>query len=193
MVVAEPRRLERLDEIDVEVPLGLSRRPIVGRAEEEITVALDAPVLPLDLILPDLVAGDVGGLVGALHQLADGAVVGAIERIIGQGFSALLDLGVVIDVLLQIEIVLLGVRRLGDELAVDGLQRLPQDGLHERQQIGCRLAAHVFDAGLEQAQRVAEFLGGRADGNVDVTARRQAMDRKTVDDPQAPSACRPDA
>jgi hypothetical protein len=68
-LVAEARRLERLDEVDVEVALGLRRGPVVGGAEEQVAVALDAVILPLDLVLPDLVAGDVGGLVGPLHQL----------------------------------------------------------------------------------------------------------------------------
>jgi hypothetical protein len=60
--------VEGLDEVDVEVALGLGRGPVVRRAEEQVAHALDAALLPLDLVLPDLEAGDVGGLVAALHQ-----------------------------------------------------------------------------------------------------------------------------
>ena len=60
VVVAEPRRLERLDEVDVEIALGLCRRPVVRGTEEQVAIALNAAILPLDLVLPDLVAGDVG-------------------------------------------------------------------------------------------------------------------------------------
>jgi uridylate kinase len=56
LLVAEARRLERLDEVDVEVALGLGGGPIVRGAEEQVAVAVDAAVLPLDLVLPDLVA-----------------------------------------------------------------------------------------------------------------------------------------
>jgi hypothetical protein len=59
VLVAETRRLEGLDEVDVEVALGLGRGPIVRRAEEQVAVAFDAALLPLDLVLPDLEAGDV--------------------------------------------------------------------------------------------------------------------------------------
>jgi hypothetical protein len=84
VLVAEARRLEGLDEVDVEVPRRLGRRPVVGRAEEQVADALDAALLPLDLVLPDLEAGDVGGLVGPLHELADGAEVGAVQGIVGE-------------------------------------------------------------------------------------------------------------
>ena len=113
-LAAETRRLKRLNEIDVEVAFGLRRRPIVRGAEKQIAVAIDAVILPLDLVLPDLMAGDVRRLVRALHQLADRAVIGAVERVVRQSLGALLDLGVVIDVLLQIEVVLFGIRRFRD-------------------------------------------------------------------------------
>jgi hypothetical protein len=54
LVVAEPRRLERLDEVDVEIALGLRRRAVVRCTEEEVAIALDAAILPFDLVLPDL-------------------------------------------------------------------------------------------------------------------------------------------
>ena len=184
VIIAEARGFERLDEVDVEVSLGLGGRAVVRCAEEEIAVALDPAVQPFDLVLPYLVASNVRSLVGALHELADGAVVGAVEHVVGEGFGPLLDLSVVVDVLLQIEIVLLGVRRLGDELPVDGLQRLPQDRLDLRMEVRLRLAAHILDAGLEKAQGVTKLLRGRTDGHIDVSASRQAVYRKPVNDPQ---------
>ncbi|MNV48166.1 hypothetical protein D3C71_1400590 [compost metagenome] len=75
--------------------------------------------LPLDLVLPDLEAGVVQ-VVAALHQRLDGAVIGTVKRVVGQGFSALFYLGVVVDVLLEVEVILFRVGSLGDELAVDG-------------------------------------------------------------------------
>ena len=129
-------------------------------------------------------AGNVRRLVRALHELADGTVISAVERDVGEGFGPLLDLSVVIDVLLEVEIILLGVGRLGDELPVDGLQRLSQDRLDLRKEVRLRLAAHVLDAGLEKAQGVAKFFRGRADGHIDVSASRQAVYRKSVNDPQ---------
>ena len=78
--------------------------------------------------------------VGTFHQLFDGTVVGAVERIVGQGFGTLFDLRVVVDVLLEVQVILLGVWSLGDELAVDRLDDLPQRGLHGGEQvIGCLL------------------------------------------------------
>jgi hypothetical protein len=124
--------------------------------------------------------GDVGALVGALHQLLDGAVVGAVQRVVRQGFGTLFDLGVVVDVLLEVEVVLLGVRRLGDELAVDRLDDLPQGGLHGGEQIVGRVATHVFDAGLVQAQGVAQFGSGWPDRHVDVAARGEPMHRQAA-------------
>ena len=81
-VITETRGIVRLDEVDVEVALGLRRRAVVRCPEEEVTVALDAPILPFDLILPDLVTSNVARFVGSFHQLADGAIVGAIERVV---------------------------------------------------------------------------------------------------------------
>ena len=108
-VIPEPRWFERLNEVDVEVSLRLGRRPIIRRPKKEIPAALDTALLPLDLVLPDLMPGHVGCVVSPLHKLTDRAVVSSIERIVGQSLRTLLDLGIVIDVLFQIEIVLLGI------------------------------------------------------------------------------------
>ena len=175
--------VEWLNEVDVEVALGLRRGAVVGRAEEQVAQALDTVLLPLDLVLPDLKAG-IAQVVAALHQGLDSAVVGAVERVVGQGFGALIDLGVVVNVFLEIEVVLLCVRCFGDELAVDGFQHLAHNGLHHREQVFGGLAGHVFDAGLKQAQGVAQLGGGGANGNVDVAAGGQAVYGQTIDNTQ---------
>ena len=181
VLVAEARGLEGLNEVDVEIALGLGGGPVVRGSEEQVAIAVDAPVLPLDLVLPDLMTRDVGALVGAFHQLLDSAVVGAVQRVIRQGLSTLLDLRVVVDVLLEVEEVLLGVWRLGDELAVDRLDDLTQGGLHGGEQVVGRVAAHVLDARLVQTQRVAQFGSGWTDRHVDVTACGESMHRQASD------------
>ena len=71
-----------MDEIDVEIPLWLGRGAIIRRAKEKVAIALNALVLPFHLMLPDLVTGDVSGVVGALHQLHHGAVIGTVQGIV---------------------------------------------------------------------------------------------------------------
>ena len=102
----------------------------------------------------------------------------AVQRIVGQGLCTLFDLGVIVDVLFEVEVVLLRVRRLGEELAVDRLDDLPQGGLYGGEQVVGRVAAQVFDAGLIQAQRVPQLGGGRSDRYVDVAARGEPMHRQ---------------
>ena len=63
VVIAVFRRLERLDEVDVEITFGLCCWPVVWRTEKQVPVALYAAILPLDLILPDLVPSDVSRLI----------------------------------------------------------------------------------------------------------------------------------
>jgi hypothetical protein len=66
-LVLEFRRVEGLDEVDIEVALRLGRRAVVGRAKEQVAVALGVPVLPFDLVLPDLLARDVLIVLCPLH------------------------------------------------------------------------------------------------------------------------------
>ena len=122
-------------------------------------------------------------LIGAFHELHEGAVVGAVQDVVGQCLSALLDLGVVVDVLLEVEVVLLGVGRLGDELSVHRLDDLAQGRLDRRQQVVGGLATHVLDAGLVQAKRVAQFLGRGSHRHVDVATRGQAVYGQPLDHP----------
>ena len=180
-VIGELRLVEGLDEVDVEIAFRLRRGAIIGRSKEQVAQAFNPPLLPFELVLPDLETG-VAEFVAALHERPHGAVVGAVEGVVGQGLGPLLDLGVVVDVFLEVEVILLGVRRFGDELTVDGLQHLPQYGLHHRQEVLGRLARHVLDTRLEQAQGVAEFGGGGANGYVNVAARGQTVHGQRVDD-----------
>ena len=64
---------------------------------------------PLDLVLPDLVAPDVG-LVGAFQDTGQGVEVILVELRVGERVDLVLDLGVVVDRLLEVEIVLVVVR-----------------------------------------------------------------------------------
>ena len=174
-------RIKGLEEVDVEVAIGLRCWPVVGGAEEEVAAALYLVLNPFQPVLPNLVTGDVGG-VGALHQLTHGAVVRAVELFVVEGGDLLVDLGVVVDVLFQVEVVLLCVGSLRNELTVDGLENFAQHGVNLRQQVVCRVAAHLFDAGVVQAQAVSQFGGHQADGDVGVAARGQPVDRQRVDD-----------
>jgi hypothetical protein len=63
LLVVEVRRLERLEEVEVEITRRLGRRAIVGCTEEEIAPASDLVFPPLDLVLPDLMTRDVRGLI----------------------------------------------------------------------------------------------------------------------------------
>ena len=132
-------------------------------------------VLPLNLMLPDLVAGDIGMLIGTFYELHQGAVVGAVQGIVRQRFCAFFDLRVVVDVLLEIEVILFGVRRLGDELTVDRFDDLAHGSLHRGQQVIGRFSTHVLDAGLIQAKGVPQFLGRWSYRHVDIAARGQAV------------------
>ena len=58
----------------------------------------------------------------------------------------------------------------------------PQDGFHLGEQVVGRIAAQFLDAGLVEAQAVAQFLRRRAQGGVDV-ARGEPVDRQGVDEP----------
>ena len=59
LLILEVGRVERLQEIEVEIARRLRRRPLVGSAEEQVAAATGAPLPPLDLMLPDAVARDV--------------------------------------------------------------------------------------------------------------------------------------
>ena len=109
LLVAESGRLVRLEEVEVEVARRHRRGPFVRRAEEEITLACRLPRTPFDLVLPDAITGDVG-LVDALHHAAQGSVVVAVQTGRVETVGALLDQGIEVVGLLEVEIELAVVR-----------------------------------------------------------------------------------
>ena len=69
--------VEGLNEVDVEITLGLRGGTVVWSSEKQIAEAFDAAFLPFDLVLPYLEAR-VAKIVAALHQRLDGAIIGAV-------------------------------------------------------------------------------------------------------------------
>ena len=177
LLVLEVRRLERLEEVEVEVPWRLRRRTLVGCAEEQVAPAGDLVVPPLDLVFPNLVAPDVGRQVGQFQHTGQGVEVVLVKVRVGQRFGLVLDFGVVVDGLLQVQVILVVLRVVGDELAADRLHDLLEAGFHRRPQ---EVAGLLRDRG-EQAQAVLKLLGGWADPGPDVVGR-QPVDRQAVDD-----------
>jgi hypothetical protein len=104
LLVGVVGRLERLQEVQVEVPRRLRRGPLVGGSEEEVAPASDLVLPPLDLVLPDLVAPDVS-LVGAFQDAGERVEVVLIELGVGKRVGLVLDLGVVVDRLLKVEVI----------------------------------------------------------------------------------------
>ena len=180
LLVLEVRRIERLDEVEVEITGRHGCRALVGSAEEEISLSCRLVLQPFQLVLPDLVAGDVG-LVGALHDLFQGIVVVAVELGGIEALGALLDERVEVVGLLEIQVELPVVRVGGDELAADRLVDFAQDRFHLGKEVVGRVSAQVLDAGLVETERVAQLFGRGAQGCVDVSGR-QPVDRERVDD-----------
>ena len=180
LLVIEPRRFVGLDEIEIEVARRHRRGPFVRRAEEQVTSARRLACAPFELVLPDAIAGDVG-LVGALHHAAQGIVVVPVQPRRVETRRALLDQGIEVVGLLEVEIELAVVRVRRNELAADGPVDLPQDCLHLRQEVVGRIAPEILDTRLIEAQTVPQLLGGGAEGGMDV-AGGQPVHRQCVDD-----------
>ena len=124
----------------------------------------------------------MGRSVDAFHDHLQRLVVVAVELREVEAFGSSFDEGVEIVGLLQIEIELPVVRVRGDELAADGSMDFAQHRLDLRQEIVCRVATQVLDAGLMQAEPVTQLIGCCTEGGVDV-ASRESMQRKRMDDP----------
>ncbi len=156
LLVLEVRRIERLDEVEVEITGRYRRRALVGSAEEEISLSCCLVLQPFQLVLPDLVAGDVG-LVGALHDPFQGLVVVAVELGGIEALGALLDERVEVVGLLEIQVILPVVRVGGDELAADRSVDLAQDRFHLGQEVVGRVSPPDprCRAGRDRARRVA--------------------------------------
>ena len=186
LLVLEVRRLERLEEVEVEVPWRLGRGPLVGCAEEQVAPARDLVFPPLDLVFPNLVAPDVGRLIGQFQHTGQGVEVVLVEVRVGERVRLVLDFGVVVDGLLQVQVILVVLRVVRDELPAHRLHDFLEARFHRGAQ---EVAGLLRDRG-EQAQAVLELLGGRADLRPDVVGR-QPVDRQAVDDSHAPSAAAP--
>jgi hypothetical protein len=70
LVVLEARRIEGLDEVEVKVPLRHGGGSFVGRAEKEVAGARGLVLLPDQFVLPDLVAGHIGGVLHSMTRLS---------------------------------------------------------------------------------------------------------------------------
>ena len=182
LLVPEVRRVVRGDEVEVEVARRHGGGPLVRRPEEQVSLACGPARAPFDLVLPDPVAGDVG-LVGALHHPPQGIVVVAVQLRRVEALGPLLDQGVEIVGLPEVEVVLAVVRVGRNELAAHRAVDLPEDRLHLRQQVFGGVSPEVFDPRLVQAEAVPELFGGGAQAGVDV-AGGQPMHRQGMDDAQ---------
>ena len=109
LLILEVRHVEGLDKVDVEIPRRYNRGAFVGRAEEQVSKTRGLALQPFEFVLPDFVAGDVG-LVGALHDPFQGLVVVTVELRGIETFGPLLDQGVEIVGLLEVQVVLAVVR-----------------------------------------------------------------------------------
>ena len=131
-------------------------------------------------MLPDFVAGHIGGVL-AFHDPLERLVIEAVELSLAQAFGPLVDQGVEVVGLLQVEIELAVVSIKGDELATDRFVDLAQDRFHMGLQILVGLvAAQLGDQWIKQAKAVAQFLGGCAHGGIDV-ASGKAVDGQSMD------------
>ena len=110
---------------------------VTPAARKRVTAAAAprASLTPLDLMLPDAIACHVRRHVGVFEDNTPQRIkVVAIQLGLAQGLGPLLDEGVEIDVLLQIEKILpiLGVE--AEKLPAYGAQQLLQHRLDQRQQ-----------------------------------------------------------
>ena len=129
LLVPEVRRVVGRDEVEVEVARRHRRGPLVRRPEEQVSLARRPAPAPFELVLPDPVAGDVG-LVGALHHPPQGVVVVAVQPRRIEALGPLLDQGVEVVALLEVEVVLAVVRVRRNELPADRPVDLPEHRLY---------------------------------------------------------------
>ena len=127
-------------------------------------------LLPDQFVLPDFVAGDVGGVL-ALHDPLERLVIETVEMSLAQAFGPFVDQSVEVVGLLQVEI----------ELAADRFVDFAQDRFHMGLEVLVGLVAtQLGDQRIEQTEAVAQFLGGCAHGGIDV-AGGEAVDGQRMD------------
>jgi len=136
--------------------------------------------LPDQFVLPNFVAGHIGGVL-AFHDPLERLVIETVELRLAQAFGPLVDQGVEVVGLLQVEIKLAVVGIKGDELAADRFVDFAQDRFHMGLEVLVGLVAtQLGDQRVEQAEAVTQFLGGRAHGSIDV-AGGEAVDGQSMD------------
>src|ERR1022692_35364 len=145
------RRVERLNKIQVKVPAGNRRRPLIRCAKKQIAQATCPVLTPFDFMLPYLIAGDMGRHVGAFENLAQGLVIETIESAVIQGLRALLDQRIVVVSFLEIEKPLAVVRIGRNKLTADCFVNFAERGFNHREQVLCWLSPKLSRAGMKQA------------------------------------------
>ncbi len=123
------RCIKRLNEKDIEVPRWHRRGTFVRRAEEKVSLARGLALQPFELVLPDLVAPDIG-LIGAFHDPLKRLVVVTVGLRGIETFGPILDERIEIIGFLEVQVILAVVRVGRDELAADGFMDFPQNRLH---------------------------------------------------------------
>src|SRR3954468_6001780 len=127
LLILEIGRIERLQEIEIEIACGLRGRALVRSAEEQVPASAGTPFPPLDLVFPNAIAGDVGRGIRVLEDNApQGIEVVAIQLRVAERLGSLLDEGVEIDILLQVEEVLAIFLVEAEELTAHRAQQLLQ-------------------------------------------------------------------
>ena len=152
LLVLEVRRLERLEEVEVEIPWRLGGGSFIGCAKEEVAPACDLVLSPFDLVFPNLVAPDVGRLIGAFQHTGQGVEVVLVQLRIGERVGLVLNLGVVVDGLLQVEVILVVLRVVRDELPAHRLHDFFEARFHGGSQEVAGLLRDRGDTGTGRSE-----------------------------------------
>ena len=132
-------------------------------------------------MFPDAIARDVGRCIRVFENNAPQRVeIVPIELRVAESLRPLLDEGIEIDVLLQVEKILAVLLVEAKKLAAHRAKQLLQHRFDER----AKKPGILLRNRQHQAEIVSQLLGRRADRRVDVR-RRQAVDRKRVNDPDS--------
>ncbi len=160
-----------MNEIDIEIPLRHGGGAFVGSAEKEVAGTGGLVLLPDQFVLPDLVASHVGGIL-AFHDPLERLVIEAVELSLAQTFGPLVDQGVEVVGLFQVQIELAVVGIEGDELAADGFMYFSKNGFNMSLQVFFGLIATQFsNQWIKQTETVAQFFCTGSHWSVDVTSR----------------------
>jgi len=151
LLILEVWWVERLDEVKIEVPRRHRRRSLVRGAKEEVSLTGSFMIQPFQFVLPDPVARDVSWQVDALHDLFQSLVVVAVELREIERFCALVDQGVIVVGLLEVQIILAVVRVGRDELTAHRLVDFPEYRFDLGKQVVRWDATQLSDTGLEEA------------------------------------------